>query len=249
MLIRRAIFRFSKEKINKILDHEEYLTEQIDKMAAAFNPQNNKIFNNYTVFQNKLNVDGFSTKLNRSATIYITVWSMVGGLSYLYINPWVTLIPVFFSIQTISSYIKGRKYLGKLVQSITLEKDQRQCLIELGNKNVLKVNVTDNELLNISDVISVSNNKIEEEVNQKYRQSNYVIQFETKYDNRLYEDLRVLVTKDNAEIPNIKLLQDIITGEDVSGYIYEEIVQNQEEVVRKETDEELEKRLKDELKI
>jgi len=37
-------------------------------------------------------------------------------------------------------------------------------LIELGNKNVLKVNVTDNELLNISDVISVSNNKIEEEV-------------------------------------------------------------------------------------
>jgi len=35
----------------------------------------------------------------------------------------------------------------------------------------------------------------------------------------------------------------------VSGYIYEEIVKNKEDVIRKETDEELEKRLKDELKI
>ncbi|CAD8183554.1 unnamed protein product [Paramecium octaurelia] len=249
MQFRRVIFRFSKEKIDKILDHEDYLTQQIDKMATAFSSQNNKIFNNYIVFQNKINVDGFSTKLNRSAAIYITLWGMVGGLSYFYINPWVTLIPAFFSIQTISSFVTGRKYLSKLVQSITLAKDQKKCLIELGNNKMLEVNVVDNELLNISDVIQTSNNKMEEEVNEKYRQSNYVIQFETKYDSKLYEDLRVLVTKDNAEIPNIKLLQDIITGEDVSGYIYEEIVQNQEEVVRRETDEELEKRLKDELKI
>lgn len=58
MLFRRVIFRFSKEKIDKILDHEEYLTKQIDKMAADFNSQDKKIFNNYKVFYTKTNVDG-----------------------------------------------------------------------------------------------------------------------------------------------------------------------------------------------
>lgn len=168
-MLRRIVFRFSKDKINTILDHEEHLTNKLDSMSQAYT--GSKMFNNYTVFKNKMQVDGisilmegFHAKLRRSVIAYLTVWGCVGGVTFFYVHPWAIVIPAFFAIQTVSSYVTGNRYLGKLVKQITLEKDQKHCLIELANQKTLKVKISDNDLLNISDVIQKSSNKIEEEV-------------------------------------------------------------------------------------
>lgn len=59
------------------------------------------------------------------------------------------------------------------------------CELEFFNKAKLNVKISDNELLDVKDFIPKDEKN--EEINKKYRDSSYVILFETTVNDKLYE--------------------------------------------------------------
>lgn len=64
-------------------------------MAKGF--EVSKLFDDYTVYKNHNNTEAFQKKLNISLSTYSLLWGGVGSFVYIYVNPWVTIIPAFFA--------------------------------------------------------------------------------------------------------------------------------------------------------
>lgn len=90
------------------------------------------------VLQNKLSV----------GVKYSLFWMAISGLTFNFLNPWVTLIPGVFCLQGMASLIQGKRwinnyyifirFMSKLVKSVTIDEKLENCLIELGDKTIVK---------------------------------------------------------------------------------------------------------------
>lgn len=78
--------------------------------------------------------------------------------------------------------------------------------------------------------------------------SNYVIRFSAlKESGSVADNLRMLISPDNVKISNVQMLRQVVEGESILEWEYVE--EKEPEVQRQEeTDEQLEKRLEEELR-
>ncbi|KAM3144279.1 hypothetical protein pb186bvf_003741 [Paramecium bursaria] len=159
-------------------------------------------------------------------------------------NLFLATIPGVLTGIQIASVVGKRYYMKQFVTQIDLDEKLENMKIKFADGSSLEAPVKTNNLIEIKDIFEQSKDKVQQEINEQYSKSNYVLIFKNSMLPGIY---RLMVSQDISIIDNTKLFKDVISGSDLKQYEYKQPSQTYQSGT--ETEEEIEQRLKDELNI